>query len=218
MKRSRRRGNTWADHYTRKAQKDNYAARSVYKLQEIQQRLKVLKKGQRVLDLGCAPGSWLQYAAEVVGPKGYVLGLDLKPVKLANLPIANLPATNLSGVETRVADIRDLDAAAVEAIGSGYDLVMSDMAPATTGQKDVDAARSLALCELALETACRVLRPGGHFVTKIFQGTDFKSFSEAVGNHFRRREHVKPRSTRKASKELFVVGLGFKSGGSHGRT
>lgn len=208
MKRSSRRGNTWADHYTRKARKDNYAARSVYKLQEIQQRLKILKKGQRVLDLGCAPGSWLQYAAEVVGPQGQVLGLDLKPVKLANLP----------GVETRVADIRDLDTAALEAIGSGYDLVMSDMAPATTGQKDVDAARSLALCELALEMACRVLRPGGHFVTKIFQGTDFKSFSDEVGQAFRRREHIRPQSTRKASKELFVVGLGFKSGGSHGRS
>jgi 23S rRNA (uridine2552-2'-O)-methyltransferase len=213
MKRSRRRGNTWADHYTRKAQKDHYAARSVYKLQEIQQRLKILKKGQRVLDLGCAPGSWLQYAAEVVGPKGRVLGLDLKPVDLAKLP-----GVDTRVAETRVADIRALDAAALDAIGTGYDLVMSDMAPATTGQKDVDAARSLALCELALETACRVLRPGGHFIAKIFQGTDFKSFSDAVGRHFRRREHVKPRSTRKASKELFVVGLGFKSGGTHGRS
>jgi 23S rRNA (uridine2552-2'-O)-methyltransferase len=213
MKRSRRRGNTWADHYTRKAQKDNYAARSVYKLQEIQQRLKILKKGQRVLDLGCAPGSWLQYAAQVVGSKGYVLGLDLKPVDPARL--AGIDA---SIAQTRVVDIRSLDEAALESIGNGYDIVMSDMAPATTGRKDVDAARSLALCELALETACRVLRPGGHFIAKIFQGADFSSFSAAVGQHFRRREHVKPRSTRKASRELFVVGLGFKSGGSHGRS
>ena len=211
MKRSGK--NRWADHYTRRAKKENYAARSVYKLAEIQKKHRLIRKGDKVLDLGCAPGSWLQYAAEVVGPEGYILGLDLKPVKVANLPVANLP-----GVETRVADIRDLDAAAMEAMGSGYDLVMSDMAPATTGQKDVDAARSLALCELALETACRVLRPGGHFVTKIFQGTGFKSFSEAVGKQFHRHENVRPRSTRKASKELFVVGLGFKSGGSHGRT
>jgi len=212
-KRSRRRSNTWADHYTHRAQKEHYAARSVYKLQEIQHRLKIMQRGQRVLDLGCAPGSWLQYAAEVVGPKGHVLGLDLKPVDLSKL----------AGVDprvatTRVADIRSLDQAELDAIGIGYDLVMSDMAPATTGQKDVDAARSLALCEMALELACRVLRPGGHFVAKIFQGSDFKTFSEAVGQHFRRREHVKPRSTRKASKELFVVGLGFKSGGSHVRS
>jgi 23S rRNA (uridine2552-2'-O)-methyltransferase len=213
MKRSRRRGNTWADHYTRKAQKDNFAARSVYKLQEIQQRFKILKSGQRVLDLGCAPGSWLQYAAQVVGPRGYVLGLDLTPVDPASLA-----GVDPRIAQTRVVDIRALDAAALETIGTGYDLVMSDMAPATTGRKDVDAARSLALCELALETACRVLRPGGHFVAKIFQGTDVKSFSDAVGLYFRRREHVKPRSTRKASKELFVVGLGFKSGGSHGRS
>jgi 23S rRNA (uridine2552-2'-O)-methyltransferase len=213
MKRSRRRGNTWADHYTRKAQKDNYAARSVYKLQEIQRRLKILKSGQRVLDLGCAPGSWLQYAAQIVGPKGYILGLDLTPVDPARLP-----GVDPRRVETRVVDIRNLDDAALEVIGTGYDLVMSDMAPATTGRKDVDAARSLALCELALETACRVLKPGGHFVAKIFQGADFSSFSEAVEAHFRRREHVKPRSTRKASKELFVVGLGFTSGGTHGRS
>jgi 23S rRNA (uridine2552-2'-O)-methyltransferase len=212
-KRQRRRGNTWADHYTRKAQKDNYAARSVYKLQEIQQRLKIFKKGQRVLDLGCAPGSWLQYAAKVVGPNGHVLGLDLQPVDTAKLP-GVAPGI----VETRVVDIRTLDDAALEALGTGYDLVMSDMAPATTGRKDVDAARSLALCETALALACRVLRPGGHFVAKIFQGTDFKAFSEAVAGRFRRREHVKPRSTRKASKELFVVGLGFKSGGSNGRS
>lgn len=208
MKRSSRRGNTWADHYTHKARKDKYAARSVYKLQEIQQRLKILKKGQRVLDLGCAPGSWLQYAAEVVGPEGYVLGLDLKPVTLAKMP----------GVETHVADISALDDAELTVIGSGYHLVMSDMAPATTGQKDVDAARSIELCRLALEMARRVLRPGGSFVTKIFQGTDFKSFSDEVGRVFRRREHVKPKSTRKASKELFVVGLGFKSGGLHVRS
>ena len=208
MKPSSRRGNTWADHYTRQARRDNYAARSVYKLQEIQQRLKILKKGHRVLDLGCAPGSWLQYAAEVVGSEGYVLGLDLKPVTLPKI----------SAVQTRVADLRAMDETELAAIGSGYDLVMSDMAPATTGQKDVDAARSLALCELALEMARRVLRPGGSFVTKIFQGTDVKSFSDEVGHIFRRREHIRPRSTRKASKELFVVGLGFKSGGSHGRS
>jgi 23S rRNA (uridine2552-2'-O)-methyltransferase len=213
MKRSSRRGNTWADHYTRKARKDNYAARSVYKLQEIQQRLKILKKGQRVLDLGCAPGSWLQYAAEVVGPEGYVLGLDLKPVTLAIVP-----GVDKRIVETRVADISALDDDTLAAIGSGYDLVMSDMAPATTGQKDVDAARSFELCRLAFEVARRVLRPGGAFVTKIFQGTDFKSFSDEVGHAFRRREHIRPRSTRKASKELFVVGLGFKSGGSHVRS
>jgi 23S rRNA (uridine2552-2'-O)-methyltransferase len=92
------------------------------------------------------------------------------------------------------------------------------MAPATTGQKEADAARSLALCELALDLASRVLRPGGHFVAKIFQGADFKSFSDSVGQRFHGREHVKPRSTRKASKEIFVVGLGFKSGGSHVRS
>ncbi|MDJ0782387.1 MAG: RlmE family RNA methyltransferase [Desulfosarcinaceae bacterium] len=213
MKRSPRGRRPWADHYTHKARKENYVARSVYKLQEIQQRFKVLKRGQRVLDLGCAPGSWLQFASATVGSKGFVMGLDLQPVNLGRLP-----GVDSNVARTMVADIRALDEDALETIGRGYDLVMSDMAPATTGQKHVDAARSLTLCELALETACRVLRPGGHFVTKIFQGADHSSFSAAVARKFRRREHLKPRSTRKASKELFVVGLGFRSGGTHGRS
>jgi 23S rRNA (uridine2552-2'-O)-methyltransferase len=192
--------NRWADHYTRQARKDNYPARSVYKLQEIQKRHRLLRAGSRVLDLGCAPGSWLKYAAEIVGPKGYVLGLDLKPIKMA------LPAN----AQMMVADIFDLPGDVIELLRPGYHCVISDMAPATTGHRDVDAARSLNLCESALAVAQDYLRPGGGWVCKIFQGPDSATFIERVKQQFDRCHIYKPQSSRKASREIFVIGKGKK--------
>ena len=192
--------NRWADHYTRQARKDNYAARSVYKLQEIQKRYRLLHPANRVLDLGCAPGSWLQYAAQVVGPQGYVLGLDLKPVVL------KLPGP----VHCRVADIFDLDDTVRTLLRPGFQVIMSDMAPATTGHKDVDAARSLQLCERALELAQNHLTGGGRFVCKVFQGPDSPGFIEMVKQQFTRCHIYKPQSSRKASREIFVIGKGRK--------
>jgi len=192
------RHNRWADHYTRQARKDNYAARSVYKLQEIQKRYRLLNSGNRVLDLGCAPGSWLQYAAQVVGPRGYVLGLDLKAVNL------KLPGH----VHCRVADIFDLDDALRGLLHPGFQVILSDMAPATTGHKDVDAARSLHLCERALDLARDHLTGGGRWVCKVFQGPDSPGFIETVKQQFTRCHIYKPQSSRKASREIYVVGKG----------
>ena len=197
MKRSKS-GNKWQDHYSRQARKDKYPARSVYKLKEIQQKNRVIHKGDAVLDLGCAPGSWLKYAAEVAGPAGRVTGIDLKPVTIA-LPEQ---ATVLTG------DIFEL----LEDLKQGprYQVVLSDMAPATTGNKHVDAARSMGLCEAALYVAREVLRPGGRFVCKIFQGPDFKAFTEEVRASFQKQKTFKPQSSRKASREIFIIGLGKK--------
>ena len=192
--------NRWADHYTRQARKDNYPARSVYKLQEIQKRYRLLRAGSRVLDLGCAPGSWLKYAAEIVGPKGSVLGVDLKPVNMT------LPRN----AQTIVADIFDLSGDVIELLRQGYHCVISDMAPATTGHRDVDAARSLNLCERALAVAQDYLLPGGGLVCKIFQGPDSATFSERVKQQFDRCHIYKPQSSRKASREIFVIGKGKK--------
>ena len=192
--------NRWADHYTRQARKDNYPARSVYKLQEIQKRYRLLDPGCRVLDLGCAPGSWLKYAAQVVGPKGSILGLDLKPVKMA------LPGN----AQVVVGDIFDLPGEIEEMLNRGFHCVLSDMAPATTGHRDVDAARSLNLCESALVMARKYLLPGGGFVCKIFQGPDSATFSENVKQHFQRCHIYKPQSSRKASREIFIIGKGKK--------
>jgi 23S rRNA (uridine2552-2'-O)-methyltransferase len=196
----RAKKNRWSDHYTRRAKKEKYAARSVYKLEEIQKKYKIIRKGDRVLDLGCAPGSWLQFAAEQTGPGGTVLGVDLKPVTI------RLP----DHVQVHTGDIHDLMAHDTSALGSGFCAVLSDMAPATSGNKHADAVRSLVLCETALEVAGAVLRPGGHFVCKIFQGEDFKAFCDKVKGLFERMHIYKPQSSRKASKEIFVIGISKK--------
>ena len=200
MKRTQSKLNRWADHYTRQAKKDNFPARSVYKLQELQQKFKLLKKGDRVLDLGCAPGSWTKYAAGIVGPGGRVVGVDLTAVTIDLPPHA----------VTMVGDAFDLPPAVLAAAGADFTAVISDMAPSTTGIKNVDATRSEALCESALETARRHLAPGGVFVCKIFQGADFNSVIQAVRLLFDTQKSFKPQSTRKASKEIFIVGLGKK--------
>ena len=187
-----RKKNQWQDHYTRQAKKEHFPARSVYKLQEIQQKHQLIKKGYKVLDLGCSPGSWLLYAAKLTGDRGRVVGIDLKPVT------GQFP----SHAEIITADVFTLD---VESLGTDFNVVLSDMAPATTGHKDVDAARSYNLCESALGIAQSVLLPGGSLVCKIFQGPDFKTFTDIVKAGFKELKIFKPRSSRKASKEIFAV-------------
>jgi 23S rRNA (uridine2552-2'-O)-methyltransferase len=196
MKRSAAKGNKWQDHYSQRAKKERYPARSVYKLQEIQKKYHLIKKGYKVLDLGCFPGSWLLYAGQQTGSSGVVVGIDLKPVTI------HIP----SHVKMLTADVLKLHA---DSLGKDFNVVLSDMAPATTGNKTVDAARSLGLCESALLIAKRVLIPGGSFVCKVFQGQDFKSYSEEVRAHFKECKIFKPQSSRKASKEIFVIGLGL---------
>jgi 23S rRNA (uridine2552-2'-O)-methyltransferase len=196
-----RKKNNWEDHFTRRAKKESFPARSVYKLQEIQRKYKVLKKGNRVLDLGCFPGSWLLYAAEAVGPGGRVFGIDLKKTTVPVPP----------HVETYTLDLLSGETAFPEEIGRELDAVLSDMAPDTTGSKGVDAARSLRLCEAALSLARERLAPGGSFVCKVFQGDGFSEFIETVKPVFGAYRLFKPESTRKASREIYVIGLDKKS-------
>jgi 23S rRNA (uridine2552-2'-O)-methyltransferase len=197
MKRKTGKPNPWQDHYSRRAKKDRYPARSVYKLEEIQQKHRLIQKGYKILDLGCSPGSWLLYAAKLTGDRGRVIGIDLKPVKIQAAP----------NIEIINGDVFALDAGV---LGTDFNVVMSDMAPATTGHKAVDAARSAGLCETALAIAQRVLLPGGSFVCKIFQGPDFNQFVNSVRAGFDKQKIFKPRSSRKASKEIFIIGLGLK--------
>lgn len=192
--------NTWQDHYTRQAKKEQYPARSVYKLQELQQKFKLIRSGQKILDLGCAPGSWLLYAAKAVGPTGKVVGVDLKPVA------GKLPAN----AEVYTGDVFDEAAAFWPHLPEAFDLVISDMAPSTTGNSSVDAARSFYLCEAALEVARKRLVPGGGFVCKIFQGEEFEQMVAAVRDAFRQQKIFKPQSCRKASKEIYIIGINRK--------
>ncbi len=197
MKHSKKKANPWADHYTRQAQKDKFPARSVYKLQEIQRKFKIIQKGDRVLDLGCAPGSWLKYAAQQIGKNGRVVGVDLKTVTM-----------DVSAhVQIITGDVFELAESLPEKAGDSFTLVLSDMAPATTGNKSVDAARSFELCRQALVLAQKVLAPGGRFVCKIFQGEDFNGFMDLVKTVFKRQKIFKPESSRKASKEIFIIGF-----------
>lgn len=200
MKRSSRRQNPWADHYTRRAKKENFAARSVYKLQEIQKKHRIIGRAGRILDMGCAPGSWLQFAAREAGPSGRLVGIDLTPVNIA------LP----DNVTVITGDVAQLGDHLAELGQTRFDVVLSDMAPSTTGNRHVDEARSVYLCEAALEIAEKTLVRGGSFVCKIFQGNDFKAFADAVGCRFDRQTAFRPQSTRKASREVYVIGLGKK--------
>jgi len=200
MKRGAEKHNRWEDHYSRRAKKERLPARSVFKLQEIQSKHHLIKKGDKVLDLGCAPGSWLLYAANLTGNKGQVVGIDLKPVAEKVPP----------HVRIYNGDILTLDDRFFESLGKDFNVVVSDMSPATTGNKHVDSARSYNLCQAALSIAQTLLIPGGSFVCKIFQGEDFKEFSDSVRSVFKSHKIFKPQASRKASKEIYIIGLGKK--------
>ena len=191
------------DYYFKKAKEENYAARSVFKLQEIDQRFRILKPGFQVLDLGAAPGSWSQLSSEKVGLAGRVLGIDIQPIKLT-----------LQNAVFITADMRQLDLAEVMAkhgITPPFDVVLSDMAPKTTGIRITDQVRSVELCELALETAERFLKPGGSFVCKLFHSEEFEDFRALLKSKFKKLEIIRPKSTRKESKEIFFVAQQFIS-------
>ena len=191
----------WHDYYAERALKEGYPARSVYKLEEIQKRFKVLKRNSRVLDLGCSPGSWLLFASDIVGNRGQVVGVDINPLTIPLPPNARFVR----------GDVLAWEESFIEAVGTGFRAVLSDTAPSTTGSKSVDAQRSLALGEAALAIADRVLRKGGNFVCKVFQGPDLNAFSSGLKRSFRRVAHFKPKSSRKASKEIYIVCIGRHS-------
>jgi 23S rRNA (uridine2552-2'-O)-methyltransferase len=200
MKRSRAKHNRWQDHYSQRAKKERFPARSVYKLKEIQKKYGPIKKGNKILDLGCAPGSWLLYAADLTGNTGQVIGIDLVPVTV------RVP----SHVKIYTGDILSMDDAFFRSLGQDFNVVMSDMAPSTTGNRLVDSTRSFNLCQMALTVAQTTLKTGGSFVCKIFQGEDFKKFSDSVKAVFNRHKIFKPQSTRKVSKEIYIIGFGKK--------
>ncbi len=192
----------YQDHYFKKAKQDNYPARSVYKLKELDAKFKLLRPGQKVLDLGAAPGSWTLYAAERVGPSGKVLAADLQATSQGFPGNVTFRRENVfertPEFEAELADWRP------------FDLVISDMAPSTTGHRGTDQARSMALAEEALALASVSLVKGGHFVVKIFQGPDEQAYLMQLRGLFDQAKGFKPKSSRSESKEMFCVGLGFK--------
>lgn len=187
------------DHWTRKAKADNFPARSVYKLEEADLKYGLLKPGARVLDLGCSPGSWTIYASRRVGPQGSVIGVDLNRVE----------GVFASNIVIRQADVLEMSGEELSAEGF-FDVVLSDMAPKTTGTKSVDQARSADLARAALAMARDCLRPGGALLFKIFQGPDAEEVFKEAALHFGVFRLVKPKSSRSFSPEIFGLGLGYR--------
>lgn len=202
------------DRYFTQAKAEGYRARSAYKLKEIQQRRRVLRAGDRVLDVGCAPGAWLQVAAEIVGPRGRVIGVDLQSVA------PGLPAA----VTTHVGDIMTLTSAeilswlhkgretpGVVADGSPdmkYDAIISDVAPNTTGAGD--HYRSERLCRRVVELALEALRPGGNLVMKIFEGELYPPLLKEMTAMFENAKGFKPDASRSPSREIYIVATGYR--------
>jgi 23S rRNA (uridine2552-2'-O)-methyltransferase len=187
------------DPYVTEAQKQGYRARSAFKLKEIDEKTKILKAGQKVVDLGAAPGGWCQVATE---KKCTVVALDL-------LPVEPMP-----GVTFIQMDFMDDEAPGKlkAALGGPADIVLSDMAPNTTGHKQTDHIRIMAVVEAAYLFAQEVLKPGGVFVAKVFQGGAEKELLAQMKKDFEKIRHIKPPASRKESSEQYVVATGFRGG------
>lgn len=191
------------DYYFKKAKKENYPARSVFKLEEAQQKFRLLKKGDAVLDLGCQPGSWSLYTAKTIGPGGLVVGVDLLSGK-------HLYRTGAAPIKVICQDIMEpgIDEK-LKLFVPGFQVVLSDMAPRTSGNKWTDQQKSLYLARRVLELAGILLVDGGNFYCKVFEGEDFREFFDEVRNCFAKTKIFKPKSSRQESREVFVIGLGF---------
>jgi 23S rRNA (uridine2552-2'-O)-methyltransferase len=188
------------DRFHQRAKATGFRARAVFKLEELDRAHGLLEPGDRVLDLGCAPGSWLQYAASRVGERGALVGID------------RVAVPGLAGARLLVGDV--FAVAPAELLGelAAFDVVLSDMAPDTSGVRHLDQARSEALFERALELAEATLAPGGRFVGKLFQGPDFQTLIARCRTRFATVKTVKPASSRSFSIEQYVVGKGFRGG------
>lgn len=189
--------NRWDDHFARKAKEEKWLARSVYKLQEMDQRFSLIRQGDLVLDLGCNPGSWSQYCTGRVGHRGEVVGVDLTPPD-------HLFGANFRFVQ---ADVLALDLNVLRAQVSPRNLILSDLAPRTTGSSTTDTSRSLALAQKAFEIALALLKAKGRFVCKVFEGEDVRAFRSVVSNRFETLKMFRPVAVRKRSREIYLIGI-----------
>ncbi|THF66891.1 23S rRNA (uridine(2552)-2'-O)-methyltransferase RlmE [Pseudothauera nasutitermitis] len=189
------------DAYVQQAKAQGYRSRAAFKLAEIDERDRLLRAGMVVVDLGAAPGSWSQVAVQRIGAKGRVFALDL-------LPIEPIPGVEFLQGDFTDDGIAERFEAGLE--GAAVDLVLSDMAPNMSGVPTVDQARSIHLCELALDFAARHLKPGGNFLVKVFQGEGFDELRRAMQEVFRVVQVRKPKASRDRSAEVYLLGQGLK--------
>lgn len=189
------------DHFVKEAQKAGYRSRAVFKLLEIQEKDRILKPGMVVVDLGASPGGWSQIAAPIVGPSGAVIALDILDIE----PIQDVTFIQGDFTEQEVYD------QLIEVLNDReVDLVMSDMAPNISGMKAVDQPRAMYLAEISMDFAKTVLKPGGDFLTKIFQGEGFDAYLKALRESFNKVVIRKPKASRPKSREVYMLARGFK--------
>ncbi|MBA1232021.1 23S rRNA (uridine(2552)-2'-O)-methyltransferase RlmE [Pseudomonas viridiflava] len=189
------------DKYVKMAQKDGYRSRASYKLLEIQEKDKIIRPGMTVIDLGAAPGGWSQVTSRLIGGQGRLIASDI--LEMDSIP----DVTFIQGDFTEDAVLTQI----LEAVGNTQvDLVISDMAPNMSGLSAVDMPRAMFLCELALDLAGRVLRPGGDFLIKVFQGEGFDVYHKDIRKLFDKVQMRKPLSSRDRSREQYLLGRGFK--------
>ena len=192
------------DYYFKKAKKENYPARSVYKLEEAQKKYRFLQTGNGVLDLGCQPGSWSIYAARIVGPAGLVVGVDLQEGKKISIAKAAEIIWFCDDI------MADYIVEKIQKIRKDFRTILSDIAPRTSGNKWVDQQQSLNLARRVLDLAGELLESGGNIYVKVFEGEDFREFVDSVRKSFKTVKIVKPKSSRNESPEVFVLGIGYK--------
>ncbi|MDH3995910.1 MAG: RlmE family RNA methyltransferase [Desulfobulbaceae bacterium] len=191
------------DYYFKKAKKENYPARSVYKLEEAQKKYRFLQTGNGVLDLGCQPGSWSIYAARIVGPAGLVVGVDLQEGKKISIAKAAEIVWFCDDI------MADYIIEKIQKTEKDFQTILSDIAPRTSGNKWVDQQQSLNLARRVLELAGELLESGGNIYVKVFEGEDFREFVDSVRKSFKTVKIVKPKSSRSESREVFVLGMGY---------
>jgi len=184
------------EHYYKEAKRVGYRARSSFKLQQIQQKFHVMKKGDVVVDLGAAPGGWSQIAWELVEPQGTVIGVDLSFIQ---------PLCGVQFIQGDITDTKTVERITRLLQGKIVDVVISDMSPDISGNYSVDQARSIWLCEHAFAVAQLVLKPEGHFVCKVFEGEDLREFLILIRQHFSRVKQFSPPASRKSSSETYLI-------------
>ncbi len=192
------------DAFYRRAKKEGYRSRAAYKLLELNRRFSLIRPRDRVVDLGAAPGGWLQVASQLAGQKGRVIGVDIQPIEAFREQNISLLQADITSEDSQK-KVKDL-------LGSWADCVLSDLSPRLSGIHHADVSRSVELGRSALKVACRLLRPGGNFLVKTFVGEELNAFSLELKEHFRSVQGTRPEATRKGSSEIYFCAKGFQEG------
>lgn len=190
------------DYYYKKAKEENYRSRAAYKLFQVVKKYRFIENGNVIVDLGAAPGGWIQAAQKIVGSKGFVLGVDLKSIE----PFSQSNVRTIVGDITEEETVRQI----LEFLPRKADVVISDASPNISGIWELDHARQIDLAQQALQIALKTLKPSGNFFAKVFEGDMLKNFIRGLKQHFRIVKIVKPKASRAKSSEIYILGMHLK--------